>query len=312
MPRPSSAQRAKRLLAILHLFEPNTRVALADIAEAVGATIPETVEDLETLACCGLAPYTPDTLLPVYIEDGHVEVWGELPALESAVRLSPAEAQALMAALQAAGLGANDPIVDRLSEVCALDVDQEEIERLVRAPAPAGPMTAGVLKTISLALSDRRSVRIIYRSAGAEKETDRVIEPLGLVQERGAWYVEAFCRSAGALRTFRVDRIREAALGEPLEAPRRFSPSGAAFDSAGLPLARLRFASNEAFAEREWPGGRVVGTSADGETTVDVPYAGTGWIARHVVARLGAVEILEPAEVRSAVRALAVEERARV
>ena len=312
MAKPPSTLRAKRLLAILHLFEPNTRIPLGDIAEAVGTTVPEVVADLETLACCGVAPYTPDALLPVFIEDGYVEVWGELPALGRAVRLSHAEAQALAAALQAAGLSAADPLTAKLITASATDVDASDIERVVRAAAPGGKATGSVLKTLSLALAESREVRIVYRSAGAERETERVIEPLGLVQERGAWYVEAFCRKAGSLRTFRVDRIRMATAGDKLSSPRRLSPSGAAFEAAGLPLARLRFAAGEPFSDREWPGSRVVQAEADGSTTVDVPYAGTGWIARHVVARLGGVEALEPAEVRSAVVELARSESARV
>ncbi len=308
MAKPSSSLRAKRLLAILHLFQPNTRVPLDAIAEAVGAGVPEIIADLESLACCGVAPYTPEALMPVLIEDGYVEVWGDLPALERAVRLSRAEARALAAALQAAGLPAGDPLTAKVIAAAATDVDAADIERVVRAAAPGGAATGSTLKTLSLALSEGRAVHIAYRSAGADEETERVIEPLGLVQERGAWYVEAFCRKAGALRTFRVDRIREAVLAEALEAPRRFSPSGAAFEAAGLPLARLRFASDEAFSEREWPGGRVVEVSRDGSTLVDVPYAGWGWLARHVAARLGAVEVLEPAGMRAAVAALALRE----
>jgi predicted DNA-binding transcriptional regulator YafY len=308
MTRPSSSLRAKRLLAILHLFQPNTRIPLDAIADAVGASVPEIVADLESLACCGVAPYTPEALMPVLIEDGYVEVWGDLPALDRAVRLSRTEAHALAGALQAAGLPAGDPLTEKVLAAAGTDVDAADIERVVRAAAPGGPATGSALKTLSLALSEGRAVRIVYRRAGAAEETERTIEPLGLIQERGAWYVEAFCRRAGALRTFRVDRIREAVLAERLGSPRRFSPSGAAFDAAGLPLARLQFAADEVFSEREWPGARVVDIAIDGSTRVDVPYGGTAWLARHVAARLGAVEVLEPVEMRAAVKELALSE----
>lgn len=305
MPKPSASLRAKRLLAILHLFTPNTRIPLTAIAEAIGADIPETIRDLESLACCGVAPYTPDALLPVYIEGGYVEVYGDLPALERAVRLSAAEAQALAAALQAAGLSASDPLVTKIGAVAGDNVNMEGIAHLVRTAAPGRSAQASTLKTLSFALSENRPVVIVYRSVGADAETERTIEPLGLVQERGAWYVEAFCRKAGALRTFRVDRIRTAVAGEPLPERRKFSLTGAAFEAAGLPLARLRFTADEPFAAREWPGATVTKRTAVGDTLVDVPYAGTGWIARQVVARLGGVEVVEPAEVRSAVEELA-------
>ena len=54
---------------------------------------PATRKWLAKLACCGVAPYTPDVLLPLYLEAGSVVVWGELPALDRAVRLSAAESK---------------------------------------------------------------------------------------------------------------------------------------------------------------------------------------------------------------------------
>jgi predicted DNA-binding transcriptional regulator YafY len=83
--------------------------------------------------------------------------------------------------------------------------------------------------------------------------------------------------------------------------------SRAAFETEGLPAATLRFDAGEPFTEREWPGASVAEERASGELIVSVPYAGTDWIARRVVARLGAVEAVGPAEVRSAVRKLAAQ-----
>jgi predicted DNA-binding transcriptional regulator YafY len=81
-----------------------------------------------------------------------------------------------------------------------------------------------------------------------------------------------------------------------------------AFAPEGLPVATLRFAAGEPFIAREWPGGRIVSADeADGSTLAEVPFAGTGWIARRVVARLGKVEVLAPKEVRDAVATLAGE-----
>jgi predicted DNA-binding transcriptional regulator YafY len=110
------------------------------------------------------------------------------------------------------------------------------------------------------------------------------------------------------MRTFRIDRVRGADVtGEEFELVASVSPDTAvtAFAPEGLPVARLRFSAGEPFVEREWPGGRVVSEEPDGATIAEVPFAGTGWIARRVVARLGAVEVLEPAEIRAAVAEIA-------
>jgi proteasome accessory factor C len=154
-------------------------------------------------------------------------------------------------------------------------------------------------------------VRITYQNEAAAEPTDRVVEPQQLFAERGAWYLSAWCRTAGGMRTFRVDRVRGA-----IKTDEGFdsivAPSGGvpprAFAPEGLPLARLRFAPDEPFVEREWPGGTIASTEEDGSTLADVPFGGTGWIARRIAARLGKVEALAPAEVRAAVSAVAREE----
>ena len=153
-------------------------------------------------------------------------------------------------------------------------------------------------------------VRLEYLKAGGEESSIRDTEPVALFAERGAWYLTAWCRTAGDWRTFRVDRIRSATVTEErfVARTRETDIPGSAFSTRDLPCATLRFSAGEQFTEREWPGATVVEEHAGGELVVDVPYAGTDWIARRVVARLGAVEALGPAEVRSAVRTLAAAE----
>lgn len=308
--RTPASVRARRLLAILHLFEPDADVPLADIADALGISTADAAEDLGVLACCGLHPYTPDTLIPLYLEDGVVRVFGELPALERAVRLSSREARALAAALELAGVPADAPLMRKLLDgVATPDVSSEEVTRLLTV-AP-GAAVGGALGELAVARDGRRCVSLTYQAAGRDVPTDRVVEPLALVHDQGAWYLEAYCRRAGALRTFRVDRIRALAVLDEVFSPRDVSPSGTALLTDGLPLARVRFGPTADDAARtalrEWPGAQIDTRDAGG-TTVLVLYAGTAWLARQVVASLGQAEVLEPAEVRRSVRELALRE----
>jgi len=92
---------------------------------------------------------------------------------------------------------------------------------LFRAPAGAHPLSrqlvvhlpsrgaerkAGVLEALGRALTDRRPVRIRYRSFGGD-ETEREVLPWGLAYRRGAWFLVARCRLREGLRTFQVERI---------------------------------------------------------------------------------------------------------
>jgi len=294
--------RARRLLALLHLLDSGSRIALETVADTLDLTPAEAATELELLACCGTGQ-DPTQLVPVIVEDGYIEVWGSLPALDRPVRLSASEAGALVAALQAAGIAADAPLVTRLMAAAASDeVTAEELARLVSSQVAGG---GTVLEALALALETQCAIEIVYQSAGAEATTQRTVEPVGLVNERGAWYLEAYCRTAGALRTFRADRIRHVTiLGE--RCPERgLSPAGRAFAAEGLPVARIRLDPEEEFTAREWPGARMTEQSPDGTTIVEVPFAGTEWIARQVLARLGRAEVLEPAEVRDAVARMA-------
>ncbi len=304
----SAAERARRIIALLGQLTPGTRVAVADLAREVGTTAADLADDLETLAMCGVAPYDPGDLMPLMIEDGTVEVWGELPAVRGPVRLSTGEARALAAALQAAGVGADDTLTSRLLAAAASDsFDAEQLERTVRAASSAHEVS--VFEVLAQGLEEHAVLRLEYVKAGSEETSSRDVDPVALFAERGAWYLTAWCHNAGDWRTFRIDRIRSVAVtgGRFDPSARSLGTPGSAFDLHGLPVATLLFSAGERFTEREWPGAAVAEERASGEFVVRVPYAGTDWIARRVVARLGAVEALEPAEVRSAVRGLAAE-----
>ena len=300
MPKSPASEQARRLLLLIGRLKPGSDEPLAALADATGVSVEQVAADLELLSVCGVAPYYPGDLIPLYVEGDTVHVWGAMPALDRTVRLSAAEARALAAALQAAGRNADDPLVARLL-ACASDVDPHDIERLVRTAATADP---GHYATLTIAVGRHEAVLIRHQGAGTELITERVIEPLGIFNERGTWYVEAYCRLVGAVRTFRVDRIQHAEpTGEHFE-PRPVSFAGTALAVNGLPRALIRFDPDVQVPEREWPGLRVISEDGSG-TVVEVPYAGTAWISRQVMAFLGTAEVLEPTEVREAVARLA-------
>ena len=163
---------------------------------------------------------------------------------------------------------------------------------------------SGVYQTLALGIENCDVVRIAYRRAGANEDSERDIEPVALLNDLGACYVSAFSRLAGAPRTFRLDRVREATLTGSKFTPRQDSADGRAFAPDGLPLALLRFQVADEYSEREWPGSRIVRETGKG-LEVEVPYSGTAWISRMVAARLGSVEAIGPTEVSAAVRSLA-------
>lgn len=305
MPRRRSDEQARRLIALLGRLHDGERLSLTALAEQLGTTPAELADDIVTLSLCGVAPYDPLGLVPVSVEGDVVEVFGDVPALRGPVRLSATEAGALAAALQAAGFGADEPLTARLLDASSTAFDAAEVEHVVRAGI-AGHDT-GVYETLARAVEEHLPVQLEYTTAGSDTATLREVEPLALFAERGAWYLTAWCRTARAWRTFRLDRATSALIveGEAVGQHEGAPVSARAFDPEGLPLARLRFADAREFTAREWPDAIAETPADDGSVEVAVPYAGTEWLGRTVVARLGSVEVLEPLEVRQGVAALA-------
>jgi predicted DNA-binding transcriptional regulator YafY len=89
--------------------------------------------------------------------------------------------------------------------------------RLMGEPEPA-PASSETLLVITEAVRRRRALRIGYTRRDGTQST-REIEPLGLVARRGRWYVPARNPRSAEVRTFRADRIADAAVGEPVAPP---------------------------------------------------------------------------------------------
>ncbi|MDZ4168435.1 MAG: WYL domain-containing protein [Coriobacteriia bacterium] len=304
---------ARHLIALLNTLKPMTKHRISDLAITLGVDEIALTESLKVLAVCGVAPYDPDDCLPLIVQNGWLLVTGELPGLRGPVRLSGNEARALAAALRSAGFSADDGLLARLlTGAGAADFDPEDLEHTIRSASTGH--SAEVFGVLAQAIGVHDVVHLEYARAGASESSRRAVEPSSLYAERSAWYLTAWCRQTTSWRTFRVDRIRSASpTGERFE-PRtdaaRSPQRGNLQRLAGLPAAVLRFGPDAQFLAREWPGAVVTEAAGDGALTVEVPYGGTGWIARHVVARLGGVEVLAPEEVRRAVGELAASELA--
>ena len=172
-------------------------------------------------------------------------------------------------------------------------------------PAPA---TATVL-TLSEAARDRRRVRLRYRSWKGE-ETERDLDPYGLVFSSGRWYVTGHDGRSGEIRTFRLDRVLAAEPGTgTFAAPDDFDPvehvsrslAGAPFRwevevvlGATMDEVRRRVPPSVAtLAEVE--GGVLLRARAERLDGMAQMLAGLGW----------PVTVRTPAELRGELRALA-------
>ncbi len=109
---------------------------------------------------------------------------------------------------------------------------QEHVERLAQrtvimeTPGGGGPIPAAPprLLIVQQGTVQRRVLRMTYHGRDRDEDTQRDVEPLGVVYYRGGWYLVAWCRLRRDYREFRLDRIRRLELlGEVFPARPDFS-----------------------------------------------------------------------------------------
>ena len=167
----------------------------------------------------------------------------------------------------------------------------------------------GTVLTLAHAAGQRQRVRLRYRSwAGSDSERD--LDPYGLVLHSGRWYVTGHDSRSGQTRTFRVDRVMSVRPGEgTFEPPADFDAVRQVTTSlAAVPYAHeveiLLGTTMEAARQRIPPsaatltqadGGVLLQTRAEHLEGVALMLAGLGW----------PFTIRKPASLRGEVRALA-------
>jgi predicted DNA-binding transcriptional regulator YafY len=204
-------ERLRRLLAIVSLLAEAGEASIAELATRFDMTSDEVVRELELAACCGIPPYSPDTLLEIVVTGEKVQAF--LPTeLARPRRLTPAEGLALAAAartiLAVPGADPDGALARALRKLETVIGDYRRLVVQIDAPL--------LLEDVRALVAAGEQATIVYHSASADETTERVVEPLDLVSLDGHWYLDAYCHKAEGVRRFRVDRIRELhPLGTP-------------------------------------------------------------------------------------------------
>jgi proteasome accessory factor C len=212
---PRTVERLTRILSMLPWVMSRGGGTVAEVCERFGYTRAELVRDLNLVFVCGLPGYGPGDLMVAYVDEDEVVV-DMAEYFARPVRLNPAEALMLLAGGMALAQAGEAP--EALGTAVA---------KLQRALLPGGeeidvelPAEPALVTLLSRAAGAGRVVRLTYSSLGSGKTSVRDVEPWSVFSTLGNWYLRGHCRSAGAERVFRVDRIREAAeTGEHFEPP---------------------------------------------------------------------------------------------
>jgi proteasome accessory factor B len=87
-----------------------------------------------------------------------------------------------------------------------------------------GEAPAGLLEDVSRAVAARKRVHLTYAGAERRARTERDVDPYGLFQKGGAWFLTGWCHLRKALRTFHVGRIEGLAVNGAAPRTPDFTP----------------------------------------------------------------------------------------
>jgi proteasome accessory factor B len=199
-----------------------------------------------------------------------------------------------------AGAAAGGLLKLRAAGIDAEDTSQPGIEpRLRTGETSFGPLWQAV--------RDRRPVAFAYRAAGRSEPQQRHLEPWGVVNRHGRWYVAGHDRDRDAARVFRLSRI---------EGPVEFSgPAGSVTVPDGVDVretvrewdtqpppqraAVLRVRQGAGHGIRRYA--TSVRPDGAGWDLVETPFSDVAWFAEHLASFGRSVVVAEPADLREAV-----------
>ncbi len=96
--------------------------------------------------------------------------------------------------------------------------------RLSAEDAEAPPAVVRSLEELSRAIAHKKRVHLHYRGAERREDTERDVEPYGLFQKGGAWYLAGYCLLRQDIRTFHLSRIVSLAVNASAPRTPDFSP----------------------------------------------------------------------------------------
>jgi proteasome accessory factor B len=202
------------------------------------------------------------------------------------------------------------------SETAALAARRLSLGDEGDAPGEGDGGIARKLEELSTAIAAKKRVHVVYEGAERAARTERDVDPYGLYQAGGAWFLVGHCHLRSDLRTFHLGRIAELKVNSaaprtpdfvvPSDFALRDLATRETWEYAIHPPERcvVRLESPVSPEARASFGPRAEVRDEDGGVTVTVVATNAEALVRHVLALGERAEIVAPPRLRAKARAI--------
>ncbi|HEU0302995.1 MAG TPA: WYL domain-containing protein [Gaiellaceae bacterium] len=220
------------------------------------------------------------------------ELFGD--TFRSPPRLTPLEARAIRLALEFVGptiaADAHRPL-DKVRRKLEETFGQFDLQSAEQA---GDRDEERLIRTLSDGIKRRRVVDIEYVKMGEEGAVAHSVEPYWLERQLPHWYVHTWDRTRGDARSFRLDRMRSAAITpETFELREGFEPDRL----RGARVARILYSKQVA----RWEVERGAQPLRDGSAIADQKVGGTEWLVGEILRFRGEAVVVDPPDLRRSV-----------
>ena len=160
---------------------------------------------------------------------------------------------------------------------------------------------------IGSALVKRKRLVIEYTSRSKDENTSREISPQRMIYYRDNWYLDAWCHSKNALRSFSVDAIKSVEVLESIaidvdesELDIELGSGYGIFAGKNIEWAVLKFTKDRAkwVASEKWHPKQKIKLLDDGSYLLEVPYTDDRELIMDIMKNGSQVEVISPVSLR--------------
>ena len=187
------------------------------------------------------------------------------------------------------------------------------VERVRVIPHRSRKLDETAFRNVATAVLDRKQLAFEYRARSTDERTRRTVSPQRLTHYRENWYLDAWDHDRDGLRSFSVDRITAARVGEEAardvpdeELDRQLASSYGIFSGTPKGWATVMFSAKAArwVADEHWHSQQQGRFLPDGRYELKLPYSSGRELLMDVLHYGSDAEIIEPASLREQARSL--------